>query len=299
MARIRTIKPEFPQSESMGRVSRDARLCFIELWTIADDSGRLRGAPRMLASLLFPYDDDAGGLISGWLEELEREECLIQYQSEGQHYIQITNWFSHQKIDKRTASKIPSPPNPRESSPNPREEMAEPADYSSEDQGPRTKDQGMDQGPKEGKPRDFFEEPKYEHPIETPRLDGARRIEAARSTWNNLAPAIGPACRLLAITFKADDTSDCLRTMSAYSDSEIAEALRNYAEIRQSTDHEIKSPYQSFVGFIRGGVEKFVTEADPWSAYKRRLSFSEQQDEDTRQAMIAAGLDPAGSDYER
>ena len=146
MARIRTIKPEFPQSESMGRVSRDARLCFIELWTIADDSGRLRGAPRMLASLLFPYDDDAGGLISGWLEELEREECLIQYQAEGQHYIQITNWFSHQKIDKRTASKIPSPPNPRESSPNPREDSAEPADYSSEDQGPRTKDQGMDQG---------------------------------------------------------------------------------------------------------------------------------------------------------
>ncbi len=46
MARIRSIKPEFPQSESMGNVSRDARLTFIQLWTLADDSGRLRGSSR-------------------------------------------------------------------------------------------------------------------------------------------------------------------------------------------------------------------------------------------------------------
>jgi hypothetical protein len=59
MARIRTIKPEFPQSESMGRISRDARLLFVQLWCICDDHGRTRAASRMLASLLFPYDDDA------------------------------------------------------------------------------------------------------------------------------------------------------------------------------------------------------------------------------------------------
>ena len=49
MARIRTIKPEFPQSESMGRVSRDARLLFVQLWCICDDHGRTRAASRMLA----------------------------------------------------------------------------------------------------------------------------------------------------------------------------------------------------------------------------------------------------------
>jgi hypothetical protein len=57
MGRIRTIKPEFPQSESLARVSRDARLCFVALWTICDDAGRARGNGRMLASLLFPYDE--------------------------------------------------------------------------------------------------------------------------------------------------------------------------------------------------------------------------------------------------
>ena len=80
MARIRTIKPEFPHSESMGRVSRDARLLFIQLWTLCDDSGRTLGNSRMLASLLFPYDDDAPAAIDNWLEEHDREGCILRYQ---------------------------------------------------------------------------------------------------------------------------------------------------------------------------------------------------------------------------
>jgi len=107
VARIRSIKPEFPQSESMGNVSRDARLTFIQLWTIADDEGRLRGNSRMLASLLFPYDDDAPGLIDGWLSELEREGCVVRYKVGAQSYIQLCNWLIHQKIDKPSKSKIP------------------------------------------------------------------------------------------------------------------------------------------------------------------------------------------------
>lgn len=135
MARIRTIKPEFPQSESMGRVSRDARLCFVQMWTIADDSGRLRGNSRMLASLLFPYDNDAPELIDGWLAELEQEGCINRYLADGSTYIEIANWLSHQKIDKPSASKIPAFDESSRVVANPRER-------SSEDQGSRTKDQG-------------------------------------------------------------------------------------------------------------------------------------------------------------
>ncbi len=137
MARIRSIKPEFPQSESMGRISRDARLTFIQCWTLADDEGRLRGNSRMLASLLFPYDDDAPALIDGWLVELERESCIVRYQAGGQSYIQIHNWLNHQKIDHASKSKIPAFD---ESS----RIVAKPREASSEDQ-------GLDQGSKEGK----------------------------------------------------------------------------------------------------------------------------------------------------
>src|SRR5688572_17645353 len=100
MARIRTIKPEFPQSESMGRVSREARLLFAMLWTIADDEGRLRGASRLLASLLYPYDDDAPALMDGWLEELEGVDCIRRYEVGGTRYVEITKWLDHQKIDR-------------------------------------------------------------------------------------------------------------------------------------------------------------------------------------------------------
>ncbi|MCK1317137.1 hypothetical protein [Bradyrhizobium sp. 23] len=108
MPRIRTIKPEFPQSESMGRVSREARLLFLLLFTLVDDEGRTRGYSRMLASLLYPYDDDAPGLIDGWLEQLERENCIRRYEVSGAVYLEITNWLKHQKIDKPSKSRLPS-----------------------------------------------------------------------------------------------------------------------------------------------------------------------------------------------
>lgn len=109
MSRIRTIKPEFPQSESVGKLSRDARLLFIMLWTIADDSGRARGNSRGLASLLFPYDDDAFGLIDGWISELDANGFIERYEHDGSRYIQINNWLKHQKIDKPSAPKYPDP----------------------------------------------------------------------------------------------------------------------------------------------------------------------------------------------
>ena len=109
MARIRTIKPEFPHSESMGRVSRDARLLFVQLWTLCDDEGRARGASKLLARLLYPYDDDAPGLIDGWLDELEREGCVLRYEVDGGSFVQVCNWTTHQKIDKPGKSKFPAP----------------------------------------------------------------------------------------------------------------------------------------------------------------------------------------------
>ena len=48
MPRIRTIKPEFPQSETVGRLTREARLLFLQLFTLVDDAGRARAAPGCL-----------------------------------------------------------------------------------------------------------------------------------------------------------------------------------------------------------------------------------------------------------
>jgi hypothetical protein len=127
----------------MGKVSREARLLFVLLWTVADDSGRTRAASRMLASLLYPYDDDAPKLIGKWLGELEKVGSIVRYSVDGDDYLEVCKWALHQKIDRPSKSKFPAPSNPREPSTIPREP-------STLDQGPRTKDQGKDQGEDQG-----------------------------------------------------------------------------------------------------------------------------------------------------
>jgi hypothetical protein len=118
MARIRTIKPELPQSQSIGRLSRDARLLFIQLFTVADDAGRARAASRLLASLLYPYDDDAPALIEGWLAELEQQKQIRRYVVDGSEYLEIVKWLEHQKIDRPSPSRLPEY---RDASQSPRE----------------------------------------------------------------------------------------------------------------------------------------------------------------------------------
>lgn len=140
MGRIRTIKPEFPQSETIGRLSRDARLLFVQLWTFVDDSGRARASSRLLASALYPYDDDAPKLMDRWLAELEREGCIRRYTVEGNRYLDIPNWLKHQKIDRPSASRFPA-----------FDEGSRALDeHSATDLGPRTSTKDLGPGPSTG-----------------------------------------------------------------------------------------------------------------------------------------------------
>lgn len=109
MPRIRTIKPEFPQSESVGRLSREGRLLFVLLLTGADDFGRLRAAPVLVARQLYPYDDDAPGLVPAWLDELEQHGFIYRYEVDGSRYLEICGWAKHQRVDNAGKSSIPAP----------------------------------------------------------------------------------------------------------------------------------------------------------------------------------------------
>lgn len=117
MPRIRSIKPELPQDEKLGNVSRDARLLFVLLLTIADDYGRFRGKPVYLKGQLFPYDDGAGKQpvvtalqVTEWLEELASGELVRLYEVGGQAYGEFVNWNKHQRIDNAGKSSIPPIP---------------------------------------------------------------------------------------------------------------------------------------------------------------------------------------------
>ena len=179
MSRIRTIKPEFPHSETVGKLSRDARLLFIQLWTIVDDAGRARAASRMLASLLYPYDDDAGVLIDGWLDELERMSCIRRYEADGSQYLEIVKWLDHQKIDRPTPSRLPEY---RETSMKPREaSRALDADL-----GPRTSTKDQDHSRSVAKATRPGASRFDEFWLAYPRRDGPNPRKPAEQRFNSL-----------------------------------------------------------------------------------------------------------------
>lgn len=138
MGRIRSIKPEFPQSESVGRLSRDARLLFIQIWTICDDYGRCRAAARLLAGQLYPYDADAVAVIPKWLAELAKERVVEVYEVDGNSYLQVVNWSKHQRVDNAGKPMVPAP------SPRTAASLGEPPRVS-EDRGDLRLDLGGDQ----------------------------------------------------------------------------------------------------------------------------------------------------------
>lgn len=110
MSRIRTIQPHFARSPSMSRVSRDARLLFVLLWTVVDDDGRCHAELEDLAQVLYPSDFDARHCLLDWLGQLEIEGCIERYSVEGEEYLRVVHWHKHQKIYHPTPSQLPASP---------------------------------------------------------------------------------------------------------------------------------------------------------------------------------------------
>ncbi len=127
MARIRTIKPEFPEDETLGKVSRDARLTFVLLWTRCDDYGRFRAATPLLRGQLYPYDEDIRSAeLEGWLAELVDVGRIHVYEVDGQRYGEVCNWAKHQRIDNASKSNLPESPSPNTPSPQSSANRGEP-----------------------------------------------------------------------------------------------------------------------------------------------------------------------------
>lgn len=201
MPRIRTIKPETPQSESLGRCSRDARLLFIFLWTQADDLGRLRAASRMLASVLFPFDDDAPSMIEGWLSELENEGCIRQYCIDGTHYLDIPKWLEHQKIDHPSKSKIPEF----------REEFAKPRETLANPRASRARGLDLGPGPKDQGPRTVT-------PLTSPRKRGETDTQEFLDFWEAYPHKVGRAAARtkFAIAIRKTDLPTIMAALARY-----------------------------------------------------------------------------------
>ncbi len=150
MARIRTIKPEFWESEVLGRLSPLARLTFAGLISHADDAGRGRGEVGAMYGRMHAYASSAvRARFKRCLSELKRVKLVVFYKgSNNCSYYWIPGFNEHQRIDKPSPSRFPPPPGFVEEVENATDPLP---DLSTLDQG---SGKGVDQG-KEGRGEDL------------------------------------------------------------------------------------------------------------------------------------------------
>ncbi len=111
MPRIRTIKPEAPQHRKVGALSDRAFRMWLVGITQADDEGRFVCEPSQMRLLAFGYHpevsvEDAEAAI----QEVTRTGLVRLYAVNGTRYAVFPSWKDHQKINRPSPSKLPSPP---------------------------------------------------------------------------------------------------------------------------------------------------------------------------------------------
>ncbi len=109
MARKRMIDPSFWTDEKLGECSIQERLLFMGLISNADDEGYGRANPKLLRSLVFPYDDLRASDLEKWLSHLGGLKLVVLYTVNGQAYYYLPSFTKHQTINKPTKSDIPKP----------------------------------------------------------------------------------------------------------------------------------------------------------------------------------------------
>lgn len=119
MARIRTIKPSFFNSEDVSELPLRARLTWIGLWTHCDDQGRTKDNVKLIKAAVWPLDNVSLRDVEEDLATLADHGRIVRYQVGGRRYLAVVNWHEHQKINKPTPSRIPPPPKDGGPPPNP------------------------------------------------------------------------------------------------------------------------------------------------------------------------------------
>jgi hypothetical protein len=101
MPRIRSIKPQFWLDEDLGNIQRDARLLYIGLWNLSDDTGVFEWRPKRIRIQLFPYDKDVeDDTIAKWLKLLLDTGDIVQFSTNGDSFGYIPSFLKHQDIQR-------------------------------------------------------------------------------------------------------------------------------------------------------------------------------------------------------
>lgn len=97
--RIRTTRPEYYTSPTVGEMSWDARLVFHHLWSYVEDNGVNYDSSKLIKSMCMPYDgDQVVSRIEAALDELEKLDCVIRYERDGHRLLFLPGFRKWQKV---------------------------------------------------------------------------------------------------------------------------------------------------------------------------------------------------------
>jgi len=100
MARIRTIKPKFWDDAKIGKISRDARLLYVGMWTFCDDAGTIIADPIWLKSKIFPYDQIQLQQFNKFCKELLINGFISLFSYKEEEFYYLPNFSRHQVINR-------------------------------------------------------------------------------------------------------------------------------------------------------------------------------------------------------
>lgn len=107
--RIRSLKPEAFQSETLSEVSIAAERTFFGLSTYADDRGRAVDKPAVINGALWPLrPEHTTADLDADLDALARAGLVCRYDGcDGRRYVHMVTWDEHQRVDRPSKSRIP------------------------------------------------------------------------------------------------------------------------------------------------------------------------------------------------
>jgi hypothetical protein len=108
--RRRMINPDFFTDEDVvENLDFAGRLFYAGLWCVAEDSGCFEPAPMQLKMKIFPGDSIETTRIKEYLTVLAENEKLVYYEIGGKEYAWLCNFWKHQRLDRPTPPKLPTP----------------------------------------------------------------------------------------------------------------------------------------------------------------------------------------------
>lgn len=106
MARIRTVKPEFWKHEDLSALPEPTHMLACALLNYADDEGYFNANPQLIKSELFPLREPSVSIQHSLTFLVEIGYLRLGIGEGGRRFGQIVKFSEHQRINRKTESKI-------------------------------------------------------------------------------------------------------------------------------------------------------------------------------------------------